>query len=142
MLDRPASTTGTPTWKPAPGSATNGGNGHRPPGRVLPLLVTGQNVAKARRTRSQRLRLVEYLVNGRVALIKPTIKQAAALARVSVAEVYRDRRSSKPKPTPPSLADRLRTATPAERLEAARAIGVDQVWDSMVLPLVSSVPAE
>jgi hypothetical protein len=38
----------------------------------------------------------------------------------------------------PNLAEALRTATPAERIEAARALGVDAVWDTMVLPLVSA----
>jgi hypothetical protein len=113
----------------------------RPPLKIPPLKVTGQNLAKARRSRQQSINLAESLHAGRYEVCKPTLKQAAALARVPVAEIYRARQKRKPQPTPPtppSLADLLRSASPAERIQAARALGVDRVWDEMVLPLVGA----
>jgi hypothetical protein len=103
-----------------------------------PLKITGQNLAKGRRTKAQRIYLAEHLATGKVELSKPTLKQAVALARVSLADVYRARLARKPKPKSPSLAEHLAQSSPAERIEAARALGVDRIWDEMVLPLVSS----
>jgi hypothetical protein len=100
------------------------------------LEITGQNAAKARRTKSQRIRLAESLVAGTTVLVRPTVKQAAALARIPIAEIYRGRQARKPKPKPPSLAEHLVKSTLTERIEAARALGVDVVWDTMVLPIV------
>jgi hypothetical protein len=108
----------------------------RPSIRIPPLKITGQNIAKGRRTRQQRIFLAEHLHSGIAELSKPTLKQAAILARVPVAAIYRAR--SVRKGRPPSLADQLRNASPAERAEAARALGVDRVWDEMVLPLVGA----
>jgi hypothetical protein len=40
----------------------------------------------------------------------------------------------KPKPT---LADHLVRSSAEERVEAARAFGVDRVWDSMIAPVIA-----
>ena len=129
MLDTMTYAVPVASVKPAPATP--------PPPRPWPVLkITGQNLAKGRRSRQQRRYLAEHLAAGKVELTKPTLKQAAALARVSVAEIYRARHARKPKPTPPSLADQLRTASPAELCEAAKAIGIDVVWDTMIAPLV------
>jgi hypothetical protein len=69
---------------------------------------------------------------------RPTLKQSAVLCGLSPADAYRARRARKPKPKAPSLAEHLAQSSPAERVEAARALGVDEVWDTMVLPLVSN----
>jgi hypothetical protein len=37
----------------------------------------------------------------------------------------------------PTLAEHLRRATPAELAGAARAVGVDLVWDRMIAPAIS-----
>jgi hypothetical protein len=105
---------------------------------AAPFRVTGQNIAKSRRTTRQRVALAEALHTGRTELCRPTLKQCAAVVKLPLAEIYRDRQARKPKPTPPSLAEQLRNASPAERIEAARGLGVDKVWDEMILPLVSS----
>jgi hypothetical protein len=41
----------------------------------------------------------------------------------------------------PSLIEQLKAASPAERLEAARAIGVGVIWDQMVSPICDEKPA-
>jgi hypothetical protein len=86
----------------------------------------------------ERADLAAQCYEQRRSIEKPTLASLAAAYRVSVAAVQR-RRKPKPKPpAPPSLAEQLRTASPAERVEAARALGVDEVWDTMVMPLVSA----
>jgi hypothetical protein len=37
-----------------------------------------------------------------------------------------------------SLAEHMLTSTPAELFEAARAVGVDQVWDLMIMPVMQA----
>jgi hypothetical protein len=103
---------------------------------VPPLRITGQNIAKGRRSKQQRIALAEALHAGKVELRRPTWKQSAAVTQVSLAEIYRARQARKPKPQPPSLAEHLAQASPVERVEAARAFGVARLWDEFVLPLV------
>jgi hypothetical protein len=80
-----------------------------------------------------------YLAAGHYArglpIERPTLAQVAVAYRVSIASI-RLRLNGKPKS--PSLAEHLRSASAAERIEAAKALGVDQVWDTMVLPLVGN----
>ena len=102
-----------------------------------PLKITGQSLAKGRRTKAQRISLAEALHAGKVEVTKPTLKQSAALARLPVHKIYRARQARKPKPTTPSLAEHLVNSSPAERIDAARALGVDVVWDTMILPIVT-----
>jgi hypothetical protein len=99
-----------------------------------PLKITGQNLAKGRRTKAQRINLAEALHAGKVEVTKPTLKLSAVMAGVSPADIYRAR---KPKRKPPSLAEHLANSSPAERIEAARALGVDVVWDTMIVPIVA-----
>jgi hypothetical protein len=99
-----------------------------------PQKITGLNLSKGRRTKAQRISLAEAIHAGKVEVTRPTMKQSAALSRVSIADVYRAR---KPKPKPLSLAEHLANSSPAERIEAARALGVDVVWDTMILPIVT-----
>ena len=108
------------------------------PVKIVPAKISGQNLAKARRARPQRIRLAESLAAGRYELHKPTLKQAAALTRVPVAALYRARQARKPRLAAPSLGELLRNATPSEKVAAARTLGVDRVWDEMVLPLVGN----
>jgi hypothetical protein len=100
--------------------------------------VTGQWLSKNRRSRWARARLAADILAGKVQLSRLTAKQVAALCRVNVARVHRARNGRKPKP---SLAEHLASSTPAERLEAAKALGVDRVWDQMVLSLVGTAAA-
>jgi hypothetical protein len=114
-------------------------NGSAPAAPAWPALkISGLNIAKVRRTKAQRIALAEHLVTGKAELSKPTLKQAAALARVSPVDIYRARRARKPAPKLPSLAEHLAQSSPAERAEAARAFGVARIWDEMISPLVSS----
>jgi hypothetical protein len=103
------------------------------------LKITGQNIAKGRRTRAQRIALAEHLKAGLVELSKPTMKQAAALAGIPVAEIYRARKARKPKPMP-TLAEQILAASPVTLIETARNVGVDLIWDRMVAPLVGGRP--
>lgn len=70
----------------------------------------------------------------------PTLEQVAFAYRVSAASVRR-RLNGSGKPgngrNAETLAEHLIRSAPSERLEAARALGVDKMWDEMVAPLVA-----
>jgi hypothetical protein len=104
-----------------------------------PQKITGQKLAKGRWTKAQRINLAEALHAGNVEVTKPTMKLSAIMARVALTDVYRARR---PKPKPRSLAEHLVNSSPAERIEAARALGVDVVWDTMIAPIVADERGE
>jgi hypothetical protein len=72
--------------------------------------------------------------------VRPTLKQLVVLCRVPASSIPHAKRNGKNgnghKPTP-TLADRIEAASPAERLEAARKVGIETIWDSMISPIVS-----
>jgi hypothetical protein len=111
----------------------------RGPVKILPVRIAGQNLAKARRTKQQRIALAEGLAAGNYKLARPTLKQAAALARVPVIEIYRARQKRKPgSMTPEMVAAELRAFSRSETVATARVLGADWVWDRMVAPLVGA----
>jgi hypothetical protein len=102
--------------------------------------VTGQYLARAHLDRQQRAKLAAALANGTTTVFPLTATQSAAMARVSVADVTKVRRNgngSKPRRSRESLAEHIARSSLAERLEAARIIGLDVIWDTMIAPVVS-----
>jgi hypothetical protein len=99
---------------------------------------TGHQLAYALRGKSAaaRVKLAATCSVG-IAIYHPTDKQRAALFRVSAFRLNRARNGNKKRNGNGSLAEHLINATPAERIEAAKALGVDQVWDQMVLPIIT-----
>jgi len=100
-------------------------------------------LARARLNRKQRAELAAALADGALEIsVSPTAKQAAMLVAVPVVEVTRVRRNGKPKRSAPriteTLAEHIMRSSPAERIEAARAVGVDVVWDSMISPVIAA----
>jgi hypothetical protein len=71
-------------------------------------------------------------------LARPTLAQIAFAWRVPIAGVQRARARNGHNKKTPTLAEHLTPASPAELVEAARALGVDRVWDEMILPLVGN----
>jgi hypothetical protein len=100
-------------------------------------VVSGQYLAKNHLYKRDRAKLAADIIARKVVMADFTVKQIAALVRVSVPYIAEARNGHKR----PSLAEHLVSSTPAERLEAAKALGVDVVWDSMVLPLVGTAAA-
>jgi len=99
-------------------------------------------LARARLNRKQRAELAAALADGALEIFPPTAKQAVMLVAVPVVEVTRVRRNGKPKRSAPrtteTLAEHIARSSPAERIEAARTVGVDLVWDTMVAPVVAT----
>jgi hypothetical protein len=64
------------------------------------------------------------------------------LAAVPVVEVTKVRRNGKPKRSSSkdteTLAEHIARSSLAERIEAARALGVHIVWDTMVAPVIAT----
>jgi hypothetical protein len=101
-------------------------------------LYDGQFLAKNKWSQNQRARLVIDYLDGKADFVNLCTKQLAALCRVRLSLVQQMRNGNgKRKNGNGSLAEHLVNATPAERVEAARVLGVDQVWDQMVLPIIS-----
>jgi hypothetical protein len=111
--------------------------------------VSGRRVAHLKRNAAERA-----FVRGEVLLRKLTITQAAELLKVCPAYVQAALKAdaykrfsvvqgceplipSKPKAKSESLAARLMRATPAERVAAAREVGVGVIWDEMLMPALS-----
>lgn len=115
--------------------------------------LTGRNLAHAERTSAERAFVGADLHLGRIARIRPTVKQVAYLAGVCVPyvaagiEITNDRAAREAvlagkvplleaaksiAASTETLAEHLTRATPAERLDCARVFGPAWVWDQMV----------
>jgi hypothetical protein len=97
----------------------------------------------------QRANLAAHCVSG-VAPLQPSIEQARFLFDVPWSLLSKHLRARngngsngkrKPRPTSESLAEHILRVTPAERLAAARIIGVDTVWDEMIAPVIAAEQA-
>jgi hypothetical protein len=104
-------------------------------------IVTGRFLAKNQWSEAKRARLAGRLFAGEIDIVRPTLRQLVALCRVPVSSIPRakgngHRNGHAPKPLP-SLAEHFEAASPTEREEAARRIGIDVVWDSMIAPVIA-----
>jgi hypothetical protein len=97
--------------------------------------IRGRSLAKLPRYR--RLQAALALIDGK-AVLDHCIRQAAAACRVPEISLRRELAARKPKPKPPTLAEHLVNSTTEEKVEAARVVGVDFVWDQMILPLITT----
>jgi hypothetical protein len=116
--------------------------------------LTGQYLARAHLSRPQRAELAAALAEGSAEVFPLTAKQAAMLAAVPIVAVTKARRANgsgsgnghdKPKCNSETLAEHIARSSLAERIEAARTVGVDTVWDSMIAPVIATeraAPAE
>src|SRR5262249_20457404 len=108
--------------------------------------VRAQFLARANRlTRLQRANLAAALSTGTAVAYPLTAAQSAAVARATLADVTKARRNgtpSKPRRSRESLAEHIRRSSLAERLEAARAVGIDVIWDTMISPVIASEVAD
>jgi len=106
--------------------------------------IRGQFLARAHLSRRQRAKIAADLVEGTAVIAPPTIRQAAMVAGVPVVEVTKARRNGNGKSRRSSskaaetLAQHIARSSLAERIEAARTVGVDVVWDSMISPVIAT----
>src|SRR5262249_52050175 len=109
--------------------------------------VTGQFVARAGLHRQTRARWAAAASLGSAVVFPLTVKQAAALFGVPVLAVTEARKrhsngkrhrsgkgNGKPAGEAESLAAHIARSSPAERVEAAQAIGLGVIWDTMISP--------
>jgi hypothetical protein len=115
--------------------------------------ISGRAFAHRRRTASQRAGLAAQLVLGEGVLANPTVKQAASLLQVSRPYVQVALKAttgqrenlvsgrltvSRLKPSPCDLLVRdWNAANDAERVEFARRVGVDQIFDTAIAPVIA-----
>jgi hypothetical protein len=96
-------------------------------------VVTGQFLAKNKKSPWWRARLVLDILAGKVVVGDLCLKQVSDLCRVDVSRVQRLRNGTGSGKT---LGQRLARATPAELEEAARMIGPARLWDEMICPII------
>jgi hypothetical protein len=110
-------------------------------------ISTNPVTSSSRKATARQVNLALSIYSGRK---RPTLKMLARLVGLSPQCLYQvrfrrrhngaDRKSNggnghQPQP---SLAEHLANATPEERLEAARAYGIEHIWDEMISPLVAT----
>jgi hypothetical protein len=99
--------------------------------------INGRGLRHRRLDRPERAHLAASCVTGKVQF-RLSIEQAALLFDVPRALVRKHLKANGngSAETRHTLADHLRESTPQELIEAARAIGVDRIWDQMIAPVV------
>jgi hypothetical protein len=110
------------------------------PPAAPPYFVEGQYLAKNKLSADERVGLANGILDGEVGVTDLCVSQVAKLCRVSVYRVHRARNGNgngNGRHKTETLAEHILRSTTAERLEAARAIGIDAVWDDMIAPVVS-----
>jgi hypothetical protein len=100
--------------------------------------ITGRSLAKIQWSKARRARFAGLLVAGEIDLERLTLKQAAALCGVPVSSIPRRNGNGHTRKPVPTLADRIEAASPEERVAAAKAFGIERVWDEMLSPIVSA----
>ncbi len=115
--------------------------------------LSGSSLARKRRTYQERAFLGADLHLARVDLTRPTLRQVSRLVgvpRSAIAEAIAiiddpDLRAAvlsgrlplhSAKRNSESLAEHLARSTPDEMIGAARAVGIDVIWDGMISPLL------
>jgi hypothetical protein len=122
-----------------------------------PKIVNGRGLHRRRLNRAQRANLGVDVLVGAVPF-KPSLEQAALIFNVPRYELSKRvklrRKFAAKYPEDPrfcgsavgngrsnghaeTLAEHIRRSSPTERLDAARIIGPSELWDSMVLPVIS-----
>jgi hypothetical protein len=98
-------------------------------------VVDVKALAKSTTPKWEKAKVADDISSGRAIPINFSQKQAAALVEVSASYVSilscHGKHGRKL-----TLAESLMQATPGEKLTAAKAVGVDTVWEQMVLPLL------
>jgi len=119
-------------------------------------IISGRNVAHARRSVAELALVGADLHLNRLTLISPTVKQSANFVGVCVPYVaaaiaIADNQAARAAVlagdcnivdaakavAPETLAEHFARATPEEWLECARMVGPSAIWDRMVAPLVT-----
>src|SRR5262249_44458223 len=116
------------------------------PATSLPRHITGQFLARNHLPRRKRAELAAALADGTTTVSPLGVRQAAMLARVPALDVTRARRANgnghtKPERNGETLAQHIIRSSLAERVEAARAVGVSLIWDTMIDPVIATEPA-
>jgi hypothetical protein len=96
--------------------------------------LCGQYLAKNRLNARARARLAAEILVGQAEPVSLTVKQVAALCRVSVPYVSEARN---PAPATDVLVKAWNAASPDERIAFARTVGSDKIWDGAIAPIIS-----
>ena len=131
MLDRP--TLDIPLFKPVPVKPAP--VILRPPTRARAIHARSVSASQSWGAR-KRAHLAARWVRGLVT-VTPTVKLAADVFGANLSYVHEELRSLDGIKPPNPIVSAYLNASAEQKLEAARVIGVDRVWDEMISPVVS-----
>jgi hypothetical protein len=123
-----------------------------PPDTIIPC-IRGLNIVRGKRTKTERALLGADLHLGRVQVLQPTVPQCSALLNVcsrlitSALAIIDDKHAVEAvlagrmslltaERGRESLTDHFVRSSKEERAEMARTVGVGEIWDQLVLPLL------
>src|SRR5262249_14429857 len=106
--------------------------------------VSVRSLSHSNKTKSERAAIAARILDNRLAVCDLTVAQIAALCGTTPSTVRRHRARRKSGRHKLTLADRLLRASPTERIEAARVVGAQMIWDTMIVPVCEEdrAPAE
>lgn len=116
---------------------------HGSPGPTSPAnpphQIRGRSLTHRHRSQADRVEQAVAILEGRASVVDPCLLQVARQCNVPPAKirVALRRLANGSNGHAETLAAHLARSSPAERLEAARALGIDVVWDTMISPVVS-----
>ena len=108
----------------------------RPPTRVRTIHARSISASKASWGAYERAHYAARWVRGLIA-VQPTIKLAADVFGANLSYTHQELRSFDGIKPPNPIVSAYLNASLEQKLEAARVIGVDRVWDEMISPVVS-----
>ena len=95
-------------------------------------------LSRSDKTKEERAAIGARILDERLAICDLTVHQVAMLCGTNPSAINKRRIHPRAAHRRPGLAEHLQRATPAERLEAARAIGIDVIWDEMISPAIGA----
>jgi hypothetical protein len=103
--------------------------------------ISGSYVAKKRLSDAAKVELILAILDGQVRIVNWTVPQLAALFKISVGPIYKARRGTEAH-HPRKLADVLerswKGADPVERLDFAKRVGPEPLFDTAVAAVDSA----
>jgi hypothetical protein len=104
------------------------------------LMVYGRSLTHRHKSEAERIAAAVAILEGRLNIYAPCLSQVARMLNVSAGKVRAalpQHGKQKRHDLAESLTDHLARSSPAERAEAARVLGADVVWDTMIVPLIA-----
>jgi hypothetical protein len=111
-------------------------------------MIYGRSLTHRHKTEAERVEDAVAILEGRASVVAPCLLQVARQCNVSPVKLRAALRRRNGKPSngrnghAETLAQHIKRSSLAERLEAACAVGIDVIWDTMISPVIVSEAAD